>query len=71
MNESAGETARPFRVAGYFVRAAGFLLCVVAYYPGYTSPDSIRQLGEARAWSFTDWHPRLMAAVWGVRRPPR
>lgn len=66
MKESAREDARPFRAAGYLACAAGFLLCVVAYYPGYTSPDAVRQLAEARAWSFTDWHPPLMARVWGV-----
>jgi len=54
------------RLAGPLVCAAGFMLCVVAFYPGYVSPDSIRQLAEGRAWSFTDWHPPLMAAVWGV-----
>jgi len=42
------------------------VLCVVAFYPGYVSPDSLRQLAEGRALSFTDWHPPLMAAVWGV-----
>ena len=66
MTDGAQETARPVRFVGYLVCAAGFLLCVVAFYPGYISPDSIRQLTEGRAWSFTDWHPPLMAAVWGV-----
>ncbi|MDT7777598.1 MAG: hypothetical protein QOC99_110 [Acidobacteriota bacterium] len=51
---------------GYLLCGAGFLLCVVSFYPGYISPDSIRQLSEGRAWSFTDWHPPLMAAVWGI-----
>jgi hypothetical protein len=51
---------------GYLVCAAGFLLCVVAFYPGYMSPDSTGQLAQARAWDFTDWHPPLMAAVWSV-----
>lgn len=66
LTDGAQETARPVRFVGYLVCAAGFLLCVVAFYPGYVSPDSIRQLTEGRAWSFTDWHPPLMAAVWGV-----
>jgi hypothetical protein len=51
---------------GYAACLAGFVLCVVVFYPGYISPDSIRQLTEGRAWSFTDWHPPLMAAVWGI-----
>jgi hypothetical protein len=57
---------RPVQLIGYLACLAGFLICVVAFYPGYMSPDSIRQLTEGRAWSFTDWHPPLMAAVWGL-----
>jgi hypothetical protein len=63
------KTLWPFRLRwlpGYLLCGAGFLLCVVAFYPGYVSPDSIRQLNEGRAWSFTDWHPPLMGAVWGI-----
>jgi hypothetical protein len=60
------ESVRGAWLAGYLACFAGFLLCVVAFYPGYISPDSIRQLNEGRAWSFTDWHPPLMAAVWGI-----
>jgi hypothetical protein len=66
LTKSVQEAAWPVHLVGYLVCAAGFLLCVVAFYPGYMSPDSIRQLTEGRAWSFTDWHPPLMAAVWGV-----
>jgi hypothetical protein len=58
--------AQPVRLIGYLVCLVGFLLCVIAFYPGYMSPDSIRQLTEGRAWSFTDWHPPLMAALWGI-----
>jgi hypothetical protein len=65
-NDAQEEAPRPLRFVGYLLCTAGFLLCVVAFYPGYISPDSIRQLTEGRAWSFTDWHPPLMAAVWGV-----
>jgi hypothetical protein len=59
-------SARAVWVAGYLACVAGFLLCVVSFYPGYLSTDSIRQLSEARAWAFTDAHPPLMAALWGV-----
>jgi hypothetical protein len=51
---------------GYLVCVAGFTLTVVSFYPGYMSPDSTGQLMQARAWEFNDWHPPLMAAVWGV-----
>ncbi|HYH84438.1 MAG TPA: hypothetical protein VEX60_03085, partial [Pyrinomonadaceae bacterium] len=66
MTTNSQVAVRPVRLIGYLVCLAGFLLCVIAFYPGYMSPDSIYQLAEGRAWSFTDWHPPLMAAVWGV-----
>ena len=66
MTGDAEQARRPVWPAGYLVCVAGFLLCVVAFYPGYMSPDSYGQLMQGRAWSFTDWHPPLMAAVWGV-----
>ncbi|HLM57106.1 MAG TPA: hypothetical protein VK422_13405, partial [Pyrinomonadaceae bacterium] len=30
------------------------------------SQDSGAQWAEARAWRFSDWHPPLMAAAWGL-----
>ena len=66
MTGESNWSARAAWASGYVACAAGFLLCVVSFYPGYLSPDSIRQFTEARAWAFTDAHPPLMAAVWGV-----
>ena len=66
MAASAKKTLLPIWLAGYLLCVVGFLLCVVAFYPGYMSPDSAGQLAQARAWQFTDWHPPLMAAVWGL-----
>jgi hypothetical protein len=60
------ESARWVWPVGYAVCAAGFALAVVAFYPGYMSPDSMSQLAQGRAWEFTDWHPPLMAALWGL-----
>ena len=36
------------------------------FQPGYLSPDSITQLGQARSGFFTDWHPPLMSWVWRI-----
>jgi len=35
-------------------------------YPGLMSVDSFDQLAEGRAWFFTDSHPPIMAAMWGL-----
>lgn len=51
---------------GYLICVSGFLLCVIGFYPGYMTVDSVYQLTQARAWAFTDWHPPLMAAIWGL-----
>jgi hypothetical protein len=45
---------------------AGFFLVTAAFWPGAMSPDSVEQYGQGRAWTFTDWHPPLMAAVLGI-----
>ena len=44
--------------------AAGAAFTVATFQPGYMSPDSINQLGQARSGLFTAIHPPLMAAVW-------
>jgi hypothetical protein len=44
--------------------AAGALLSIAAFYPGYMSTDSVFQLWQARTGSFDAWHPPVMAWVW-------
>ncbi len=46
------------------VTAACFAGVVWAFWPGYMSYDSFRQLAEARSGEFSDWHPPVMSAVW-------
>lgn len=50
----------------------GFALTLLAFYPGYLSPDSVWQLQQARDGAFRDWHPPVMSWIWGVfdRRVP-
>ncbi|MGH8474422.1 MAG: hypothetical protein ACRER2_01390 [Methylococcales bacterium] len=43
-----------------------FAGCILAFHPGFMSPDSVNQFTEAVNLHFTDWHPPLMAAVWSV-----
>ncbi|MBA3828965.1 MAG: hypothetical protein H0X33_08510 [Taibaiella sp.] len=45
---------------------AGFILSVIAYYPGFMSPDSFDQYTQATTNHYGDWHPPIMAAVWRV-----
>ncbi|MBD0373414.1 MAG: hypothetical protein ICV60_21440 [Pyrinomonadaceae bacterium] len=51
---------------GYLVPVVGLALCIAAFYPGYMSPDSVAQWEQGRAWVFTDAHPPLMSALWGI-----
>ena len=63
----SGRGARPFaRAGGYVVCLAGFALTVAAFYPGLMSPDSIDQLAQGHGWQFTDIHPPVMSALWGL-----
>jgi hypothetical protein len=45
--------------------AAGFAFTVVCYVPGYLTSDPIDQLTQARRHVYSDWHPPLMAWLWG------
>jgi hypothetical protein len=44
----------------------GFVVTLIVFWPGFASPDSLRQLAEARAGQYFDWHPPLMSAFWGT-----
>lgn len=46
------------------ILALGWVCFLLYAYPGFTSPDSIQQLDEARAGAYTDWHPPAMAFLW-------
>ncbi|MDQ3340188.1 MAG: hypothetical protein M4D80_33950 [Myxococcota bacterium] len=46
------------------VLGAGYLLFIIYAYPGFTSPDSIQQLDQARRSTYGDWHPPMMAVLW-------
>jgi hypothetical protein len=48
------------------VLAAAWAIFIAFAYPGLMSVDSFDQLGEGRAWFFTDSHPPIMAALWGL-----
>ncbi|MGG5149824.1 glycosyltransferase family 2 protein [Alcaligenes aquatilis] len=42
----------------------GFLYSVLAFFPGWMSPDSVAQYGDAKNGIYYDWHPVLMAWWW-------
>jgi hypothetical protein len=46
------------------VLGAGYLLFLIYAYPGFTSPDSIHQLDQARTGIYGDWHPPMMSVLW-------
>ena len=51
---------------GIALAAVGFLLSVVAFYPGIFTPDSLDQFAQAQSGEFEDWHPPIMAALWSM-----
>lgn len=51
------------------VQGVGVVLVLfLALRPGLMSADSLDQLGQARSFTFNDWHPVLMAVTWGWLR---
>lgn len=63
---SADEQCSRLYALGYLVPLLGLGLCIAAFYPGYMSPDSVAQWEQGRAWVFTDAHPPVMSALWGI-----
>jgi hypothetical protein len=50
----------------WLIAAVAVLFSVWLYYPGYMTYDAIDQLTQAREGVFRDWHPPLMAVLWGL-----
>jgi hypothetical protein len=44
----------------------GGILNFIACYPGFLTPDSIDQFGQSLTGNYSDWHPPVMAAWWGI-----
>jgi hypothetical protein len=63
---AASSTASRARLHAAIILAAAWLLFFVYAYPGYLSPDSAWQLYQGRSGEYSDWHPPMMAAIWGV-----
>lgn len=47
-----------------FLCFVGFLLNYLTYFPGFMSPDSLDQFGQALRGKYDDWHPPIFAFVW-------
>ncbi|MGN6568547.1 MAG: hypothetical protein ACTHJ0_11370 [Flavipsychrobacter sp.] len=48
----------------FIICLSGFLLNLIAYYPGFMSPDSLDQYQQAITGDYNDWHPPIMAGLW-------
>ena len=49
-----------------FITSIGFLLNLLAYYPGFLSPDSLDQYQQALTHHYNTWHPPIMAGFWSL-----
>ncbi len=59
-----GDRLRPATMAG-----AALVLCVAAlglFWPGVALYDTVAQYGQVLADAYEDWHPPVMARLWGV-----
>lgn len=50
----------------YLILAIPWTLFLAYAWPGIMTPDSVRQLSEARHGMLGNWHPPIMAWVWGL-----
>ena len=44
----------------------GLSLNLIAYYPGFLSPDGFDQYSQALSGQYNDWHAPIMAALWSL-----
>lgn len=51
--------------AHWLLVCLGAAVLAAAYYPGVMRPDSLDQYREAISGRYTDWHPPVMAWLWG------
>lgn len=50
----------------YLVLAIPWVLFVAYAWPGIMTPDSVKQLSQARSGIIGNWHPPIMAWLWGL-----
>lgn len=49
----------------FVICLSGLLFCLLTFFPGWMSPDSVAQYGDAKSGRYVDWHPVMMAWWWG------
>lgn len=65
MDKPANKNAVPYMLPLCF-GVIGFLLNLVAYYPGFMSPDSLDVYTQSISHHFQDSHPIAMASLWSI-----
>lgn len=58
--------AREINKPALIISLAGFIINLIAYYPGFLSSDTIDQYGQSLTGHYSDWHPPVMALVWSL-----
>jgi len=48
----------------FVVCLLGFVFNLIAYYPGFMSPDSLDQYQQSLSGIYNDWHPPIMSGLW-------
>lgn len=58
------DRSRTFKLVAALFCGAGYCACLVAYYPGTLSPDSIDMYEQAQKLSFIDWYSPVLSLIW-------
>jgi hypothetical protein len=61
---SSSEAKAPTPLEQAPIYLLGFAVCVIAFWPGFLSADSLDQYAQAKLGIYHDWHPPLMSFVW-------
>ena len=55
-----------FRFFSTIICCVGFGICLIAFYPGLLSPNSLDQYQQARTFTFDDFHAPELAFIWSL-----
>ena len=69
--DPTGDSVKTIRGDGFpysqsFLCLLGFSVTLRMFFPGLMSSDSIDQFAQVLGFSFSDWHPPVMAFIWAL-----
>jgi len=65
-HQQTRDSSWTFRIVAALLCGVGYCVCLIAYYPGTLSPDSISMYEQAQNFSFIDWYSPMLPLIWAL-----